>query len=374
MCYFNYMSVFKPDVTKATRYPKILMVLVVVIVAFCLLYWFPQWEVARYGITNPKDLSDAENGHRATLAQILGGIAVGFSLYYTWRRVTIAEKDLKVSQEGQITERFTRAIDQLGAIDKLGKPAIEIRLGGIYGLERIANESEKDYWPIMEILTAYVRKNSRILEERYENENEAEAVDEYIDEKTIEIFYFDIQAIIAVIRRSAIIRRSRSSFNTEESNYLDLNKTDLRRSNFQEADLRRANLEEANLKGSNLKGANLVKAKLVKAKLQTANLEQAKLKEANLKDTNFYHANLQGADLQGAELKGADLRRANLEEADLNGSKNLTISQLSRVKTLYNAKLDDELRISLEKEHPELLKVPTELLKVPKTILKLNPE
>ena len=33
-------------------------------------------------------------------------------------------------------------------------------MGGIYALERIANESKKDYWPIMEILTAYVRKNS----------------------------------------------------------------------------------------------------------------------------------------------------------------------------------------------------------------------
>ena len=41
---------------------------------------------------------------------------------------------------------------------------MEIRLGGIYALERISNESEKDYWPIMEILTAYVRKNSSVEE------------------------------------------------------------------------------------------------------------------------------------------------------------------------------------------------------------------
>lgn len=56
--------------------------------------------------------------------------------------------------EGQITERFTRAIDQLGS-DKL-----QIRLGGIYALVSIANESDKDYWQFMEILTADVRKNS----------------------------------------------------------------------------------------------------------------------------------------------------------------------------------------------------------------------
>ena len=78
---------------------------------------------------------------------MLGGVAIGISLYYTWQKNNIA-------QEGQITERFTRAIDQLG------KRALEIRLGGIYALERISKESKEDYWPIMEILTAYVRKNS----------------------------------------------------------------------------------------------------------------------------------------------------------------------------------------------------------------------
>jgi hypothetical protein len=35
-------------------------------------------------------------------------------------------------------------------------------LGGIYALESIANESDKDYWQFMEILTADVRKNSSI--------------------------------------------------------------------------------------------------------------------------------------------------------------------------------------------------------------------
>ena len=58
------------------------------------------------------------------------GVAVGIGLYYKWRRITI-------SQENQITELFTRTVDQLGTIDHLGKPAIEIRLGGIYALERI---------------------------------------------------------------------------------------------------------------------------------------------------------------------------------------------------------------------------------------------
>ena len=50
-------------------------------------------------------------------------------------------------------ELFIMVVDKLGAVDKSENPAIEIRLGGIDDLERIATESDNDYWPIMEILT-----------------------------------------------------------------------------------------------------------------------------------------------------------------------------------------------------------------------------
>src|SRR3954471_6413642 len=39
----------------------------------------------------------------------------------------------------------------------LGSDKLAARLGGIYALERIARESKRDHWPIMETLTAYVR-------------------------------------------------------------------------------------------------------------------------------------------------------------------------------------------------------------------------
>lgn len=398
-------------------------ILIIIAVLYFSFIWFPHWEAAKYGIIDPKDLADAENSRRATSAQILGGVAVGIGLYCTWRRINIAEDNLKVtqenlevtqkvaqdnlkiSQEGQITERFTRAVDQLGAINKLERPAIEIRLGGIYALGRIANESEKDYWPIMEILTAYLRKNSRILEEIYEEDSGAiEAMDEYINEKNREIFYFDIQAIIAVIRKCTIIRRSKSSFTAEEENYLDLQKTDLRRSDFREADLRGANFEEAHLPGANLqevdlrdarlvktnlymanleqanlyranfKGAKLLKAKLRRANLEEAILEGAELEGADLRVAHLQEANLKGANLKGADLKEANLQKANfertnLEGADLEGAdlrvisfsplkdsnpKTLTIEQLSKVKTLYSAKLDEEFRVPLKKNYPGL--------------------
>jgi hypothetical protein len=63
--------------------------------------------------------------------------------------------DARAYRTGQITERFTKAIEQLGEEDEDGEPRLEIRLGGIYALERIARDSVQDYGQIMEILTAY---------------------------------------------------------------------------------------------------------------------------------------------------------------------------------------------------------------------------
>jgi len=39
-----------------------------------------------------------ENQNRTTLAQIFGGVAIGIELYYTWRRITISEEDLKIME------------------------------------------------------------------------------------------------------------------------------------------------------------------------------------------------------------------------------------------------------------------------------------
>jgi hypothetical protein len=71
-----------------------------------------------------------------------------------------AEKTAELSKQAQVTERFTRAIHQLAASYTNGKKRLEIRVGGIYALEGIARESAEYYWPVMEILTAYVRENA----------------------------------------------------------------------------------------------------------------------------------------------------------------------------------------------------------------------
>jgi len=62
-----------------------------------------------------------------------------------------AREQLGIAQQGQITERYTRAIDQLG------HDQVDVRIGGIYALERIARDSPADRATIGEVLTAFIR-------------------------------------------------------------------------------------------------------------------------------------------------------------------------------------------------------------------------
>ena len=60
-----------------------------------------------------------------------------------------------LTEQGQITDRYIRAVDQLGS-DK----GLDVRIGGIYALERVARDSARDHPAVMELLTAFIREHS----------------------------------------------------------------------------------------------------------------------------------------------------------------------------------------------------------------------
>ena len=190
---------------------------------------------------------------QVTLVQIITGLLVLAGLYWTSRRVLAAEETVRVAEEGQITERFTRAIDQLG---QEGEGKMAIRLGGIYALERIARDSEKDHGPIMEVLTAYVREKAPRQEEDIPKEAEKPPT--------------DIQAILTVIGRRE------TTDNNRGNDRLDLSGTRLVRADLTDANLSGAILVEADLRRAYLKRANLAGADLLGAKLSQALLNKAK--------------------------------------------------------------------------------------------------
>jgi uncharacterized protein YjbI with pentapeptide repeats len=280
--------------------------------------------------------------------------AVGLvGLFFTWRSLRQAresqaqtqvntQRTLELTEQGQITERFTRSIDQLGATDETtGKPRLELRLGGIYALERIAWDSpERDYSTVMEVLTAYVRENTTQAPRASEGSSEEASTP---NESTAEADEgakqpappeprrptADIQAILDVLRRAQtrLPEEYRTRLDLHEATLQSANlqgatlqSANLVGTNLQEASLQGAILEEANLQGANLQGAILDGANLQDASLQEAILQNAFLQDANLQRATLRYANLQEANLQEASLQEASLLYANLEEANLVGA------------------------------------------------------
>lgn len=129
----------------------------------------------------------AENDVRTTLLQGVGGLLLVAGAIATWRQ-------LHVNCEGQVTERFTRAIDQLGS-DK-----VAVRIGAIYGLERIAKDSARDHGVVMEILTAFIRTNAPW------DESSEEAAEPTSSNATVAA---DVQAGLTVLGRRVLGREVR---------------------------------------------------------------------------------------------------------------------------------------------------------------------
>ena len=268
-----------------------------------------------------------------TVGLIFGGIVGLINAFFAAQRAAAMEATAKAANEKQITERFAKAIEQLAS------EKIEVRLGAIYTLERIAKDSEKDQWTIMEVLTAFVRENAPIKKEE-KSQNKKPLIDDFLNtqnKKEIEELpklRLDIQECLTVIGRREHPDPPGKILNLSHVNIsqANLRGAKLEGVNFKGAKLQGANLQEAKLQMANLEGAELIEANLQEAKLQMANLESAELieaildyailddanlKRANLKEAKLYSANLTRAILQGANLKEADLCKANLKEAIL---------------------------------------------------------
>jgi pentapeptide repeat protein len=273
------------------------------------------------------ELQDArlklQNDVRATLLQGLGGIALLAGAFFASRQLRVTRDQLQhniratheeqeLHRQSQITERFSRAIDQIGTAK------LDIQLGGIYALERIANDSPPDRNTIAEVLSAYIRTHSPWPPSQPGQPDAHEPID---DVPSLRTRAPDVQAAITVL--------SRRSLAPDRSQPLDLRRVDLRRIPFEGLQLVRVDFGNAHLERAHLPNADLKAAHFGAAHLQEANLANAHLEGAR-----FIETNLEGANLYGTHLEEAWFTNANLKKADLIGA------ILERVKGLESAHLE----------------------------------
>ncbi|MFD9122868.1 pentapeptide repeat-containing protein [Streptomyces bottropensis] len=289
--------------------------------AFGVALWrVPWWMDEKYLPGLEPAQATAVTGVRTSLLALGAGGLAAVGIVYTHRT-------LHQNREGQVTDRYTKAIGQIAS----DKPVEQ--LGGIYALERIMRDSVKDHATIVEVLAAFVREHAPApvtgpdepapITAPDEHSRQARRLDRLIGERIVDRDRRPtepVQAALTVLGRRP---RDRAEPFLVNLAHTDLRGAELGGGYLQEAVLFRADLEGASLhrailSGARLEGANLVRTELPEAHLEGARLEKARLEEANLR----------GAYLDSALLPRAHLKDADLHGARLAGALGLTVEQL----------------------------------------------
>ncbi|MFH8934143.1 pentapeptide repeat-containing protein [Streptomyces griseosporeus] len=302
------------------------------------------------------------------VAATMPGLAALAALLFTGLQLGQANKELRIAQRGQLTSRFNAAITNLGA------DSLDRRLGGIYALQTIMQDSARDQPTVVSVLSAYAR--------RHAGSSAKSLTTPVAPEEDTYQPAVDVQAAIAALagRRPAdnngtIVDLTRidlrglhftgkapislpgAELSNADLRWAHLGGADLQHTSLNYADLERADLNRANLAAASLVGANLESAALQRADLRRADmscgeknvwvdetpaifvvcadlksaafnsadlryatLEYADLSETQLPDADLRNANLRHTTLKAATLTHADLRNANLQAADLSNA------------------------------------------------------
>ena len=231
-------------------------------------------------------------------------------MVFTSQSLDATQQQIALTEQGQLTERFGKAVEQLGS-DKL-----DVRLGGIYAMERLARDSARDHPTIMAVLAAFVRSHAPLNTclSRYGEP----AGPGYVSLRPAA----DVQAALTVMGRDAK--------HSELGEGLDLSETCLDNAVLIGANFSHANLYRAFFMQADLSRVDLTGSFLVNAAFNDANLADARLDNADLSDAFLDGANLSGASLNSATLTSAKLANVNVTNTTFNGRK-VTLTDLATV-------------------------------------------
>ncbi|MFJ5223924.1 pentapeptide repeat-containing protein [Streptomyces sp. NPDC088400] len=172
-----------------------------------------------------------------------------------WYSSIQARDDRALTKEGQVTDRYTAAVVNPGS------EKMDVRLGGIYALQRIMQDSRRDQPTIANVLATYIRTHAA--------KPPAKGQD----------IPADVDAALTVLA-------------TRDTAHDDTFRLDLRA------------------------------AKL--PNVEPGPSTQAALGRSDLRDTDLSGANLSGADLSGADLSGAvNLTKNQVDSARIDGKTRL---------------------------------------------------
>ncbi len=255
--------------------------------------------------------AEALNAVRQSVLAAFAGSAALIGLAFTARTYFL-------SRRGQSTQRFSTAVALLAS------ERLEERIGGIYALEHLMTESDRDHTAIIAILCAFVRTRTVRRDPDNDGGPDEDAPFPEIEPPA------DVDAAVTVLAR----RPTR-----HEPNRPDLRQATLVGLSVREHDFSAApRLTQMFLTGADLRRADFRGTDLRRSIVNYADLRYAWLSKANLTDTSVSSANL-----RGAAFGNAILTRTRLDGSDLRNATGLTAAQLSAAYIDSTSKLPPEL-------------------------------
>ncbi len=297
--------------------------------------------------------------------------------FLIWGTV-LKHQTVRYQKEGHMTDRIAKAVEQLGVEKTVKKdgtedtvPNLEVRMGAILSLERIAQDSTihdkgRDHVMVMQILCEYIRENSNARTpqdhpygewEPLEDDatEEERATHEALRKARLDPRYAltrqwaqtlpkpraDVQLALKVIGRRSARQRlveaawpnppdaaTRWPFDPDFQRLPDKpGETALTLAQIEAfkaglaawkqtcADYRGYRLD---LRGANLQGADLAAGQ---PDGSDAVFSGARLYEARMEGARLFRARMEGASLDGARMEGASLIMARVEGARLEGAR-----------------------------------------------------
>lgn len=210
------------------------------------------------------------------MTSLVSAVTAVAALIFTGLSLDNARRQGDVAEQGQFTDRFTKAVEQLG---QTGDEHLHLRIGGLYALARLARDSPADQPAIVEVLVAFVRTSvPRHDPDRPQCPDLSPTA--------------DVRTALTVLGRRDPAHDGGSVVNLRS---LCLNVAEFRDAQLAGADLRDASLRVADFSGANLRDAQLSGADLF---------------AAFAVGTDFRGAHFEAAVLNGMTVKSADFRGA----------------------------------------------------------------
>ncbi|MEU0948497.1 pentapeptide repeat-containing protein [Streptomyces canus] len=338
-------------------------------------------------------------GLRTALIQLIAAAGAGIALLYTAR-------NYRLTRRGQVTDRFTKALERLGSDE------MYIRIGGVIALEQILQDAPEQSLHTAQVLGAFIRRRApkarsinvelttRVVNARktaMRRPGASTGREQPLPLTPDE----DVQAALTVLTRPDLRRRigpagadfsnlhlAGATFYESDLSYFNLSGATLSEARLRSAILVETNLDDADLSNSDISHANCTNARMNKANLSgswvaRANFTKAFMHHANLTEcyilggvfkntrlqdsifnaatideVDFTDTNLRGASFNGARFSDSVLDYAILEDADLTESHGITVEQAVKSIISEGTRLPIELQTDVairerQKNSPE---------------------